>query len=114
LIYYFKGVKMDYSNVILICVLLALGLFFLGSTGRYKKFQINSFLKAKKKITKRIYEYIGNLFIYFALVNLLFLLPIFEDDKYEIFKYLFYLFGILLVFAFWRDKITPQKKTVIE
>ncbi len=105
---------MDYTNVILICVLLALGIFFLGSTGRYKKFQINSFLKAKKKITQRIYEYFGNLFLYFAFVNLLFLLPIFEDDKYEIFKYLIYLFGILLVFAFWREKITPQKKTVIE
>ena len=105
---------MDYSNVILICVLLALGLFFLGSTGRYKKFQINSFLKAKNKITKRIYEYFGNLFLYFAFVNLLFLLPIFEDDKYEIFKYLVYLFGVLLVFLLWREKISPQKKTVVE
>ncbi|NLO20145.1 MAG: hypothetical protein GX121_09805 [Ignavibacteria bacterium] len=105
---------MDYSNVILICALLALGLFFLGSSGRYKKFQINSFLKAKKKITKRIYEYFGNLFLYFALVNLLFLIPIFEDDKFEIFKYLVYLFGFLLVFGFLREKISPQNKTVVE
>lgn len=105
---------MDYSNVILICALLALGLFFLGSSGRYKKFQINSFLKAKKKITKRIYEYFGNLFLYFALVNLLFLLPIFEGEKFAIFKYLVYLFGFLLVFEFLREKISPQNKTVVE